>query len=353
MSIQGKVRGVSRILAGTRITVTPSHGQGDVTIGGGGHRILDEGVALTDRADLDFVGAGVTVTDDAPNTKTKVTIPGGGGGAASPDILRAAASADLALTTTAQDVTGATVTLDKAGLWLVVGVFDVDVTATGGGPALGRLNAGGVVQSSDAVLGDPVERASVTQVWKYNAAVNDVAKLQALKSVAGGTITVKATNTSITATFIGGLVPIWEQLWEAFDANTDPVDTLIQSGAYRLFIFFGSHNAASSKAATNAVFTVPVGKKLIVLSYEPSTGVRTDTANRFCKFRNVTDGTDVLAETDFNVGSASFLVWSGDLGNPSKLKEVVAEKQVRLEIRNVDANKRAMGGWVLCREVTA
>lgn len=33
---QGKVRGVSRIIASGGITVAPTHGQGDVTIGGGG-----------------------------------------------------------------------------------------------------------------------------------------------------------------------------------------------------------------------------------------------------------------------------------------------------------------------------
>lgn len=45
-----------------------------------GHTIMDEGVALTARADLDFAGDGVTVTDDAVNDKTIVTIPGGGAG---------------------------------------------------------------------------------------------------------------------------------------------------------------------------------------------------------------------------------------------------------------------------------
>ena len=48
--------------------------------GSGGHTIMDEGSALTARANLDFVGAGVTVTDDAGNNKTIVTIPGGSTG---------------------------------------------------------------------------------------------------------------------------------------------------------------------------------------------------------------------------------------------------------------------------------
>lgn len=44
------------------------------TTGGGGHTIQDEGVPLTQRTNLNFVGAGVTVTDDSANDATKVTI---------------------------------------------------------------------------------------------------------------------------------------------------------------------------------------------------------------------------------------------------------------------------------------
>lgn len=48
--------------------------------GGSAHVIQDEGSPLTDRANLNFVGAGVTATDDAGNNATVVTIPGGAGG---------------------------------------------------------------------------------------------------------------------------------------------------------------------------------------------------------------------------------------------------------------------------------
>lgn len=53
-----------------------------VNISGGGlpHTIQDEGVSETQRANLNFVGAGVTVTDDSVNNATVVTISGGGGG---------------------------------------------------------------------------------------------------------------------------------------------------------------------------------------------------------------------------------------------------------------------------------
>jgi Concanavalin A-like lectin/glucanases superfamily len=51
-------------------------GAGTTGGAGGGHTIADEGIGLTTRNTLDFIGAGVTATDDAANNKTKVTIPG-------------------------------------------------------------------------------------------------------------------------------------------------------------------------------------------------------------------------------------------------------------------------------------
>ena len=45
---------------------------------GSAHVIRDEGTPLTNRAALNFAGAGVTVTDDAGNGATLVTIPSGG-----------------------------------------------------------------------------------------------------------------------------------------------------------------------------------------------------------------------------------------------------------------------------------
>jgi hypothetical protein len=44
--------------------------------GSGGHTIQDEGSALTARTGLNFIGAGVTASDDAANNRTLVVIPG-------------------------------------------------------------------------------------------------------------------------------------------------------------------------------------------------------------------------------------------------------------------------------------
>lgn len=66
------------VVAGDNITITRnSDGTKTIAATGAGHTIKDEGVDLTQRTNLNFVGAGVTVTDDSGNDETTVTIPGG------------------------------------------------------------------------------------------------------------------------------------------------------------------------------------------------------------------------------------------------------------------------------------
>jgi hypothetical protein len=75
---------VTKITAGTNVTIDPAGGTGDVTInatGGGGSDITveNDGTPLATAATtLNFAGAGVTATGTGA-TKT-ITIPGGGGG---------------------------------------------------------------------------------------------------------------------------------------------------------------------------------------------------------------------------------------------------------------------------------
>ena len=59
------------------LTLTGQNIQADLLGGGSGHTIEDEGVPLTARTGLNFIGAGVTATDNAGTDATDVTIPGG------------------------------------------------------------------------------------------------------------------------------------------------------------------------------------------------------------------------------------------------------------------------------------
>lgn len=75
------------LVAGTGMTITVNDAGDTITLastggggGSGGHVIQDEGTPLTARANLNFVGPGVTAADDLANARTTVTIPGGGMG---------------------------------------------------------------------------------------------------------------------------------------------------------------------------------------------------------------------------------------------------------------------------------
>lgn len=92
-SEKGTASGYASLDAGTKIPTVELGGAGadntkflrgdqtwQVPAGGaGGHTIQDEGVPLTARTNLDFVGTGVAATDDAVNDKTIVTITAGAG----------------------------------------------------------------------------------------------------------------------------------------------------------------------------------------------------------------------------------------------------------------------------------
>lgn len=54
---------------------------GGTSSGGSAHTIMDEGSAMPAENNLDFVGAGVTVTDVPGSGSTRVTIPGTSPGA--------------------------------------------------------------------------------------------------------------------------------------------------------------------------------------------------------------------------------------------------------------------------------
>jgi hypothetical protein len=121
-------------------------------------------------------------------------------------------------------------------------------------------------------------------------------------------------------------------------------------------IFYSSQNVAAWKTPTNARYAVPAGKKLLVVAHGGS--LLHDTNFRQARFRNVTDNTNFIEPLSFGAQiSATFSSilagWVGDLANPSKLVEVPAGKTVEVEIWNADTSKRAIGVWVICREVAA
>jgi len=99
----------------TKVSSTDYDAEWQTGGGGGGHTIQDEGTPLTARTNLNFVGATVTVTDDAINDATVVTIVGDGTG----DVVGPASATDNAIArfdgTTGKLIQNSTVTISDSG----------------------------------------------------------------------------------------------------------------------------------------------------------------------------------------------------------------------------------------------
>lgn len=93
--------------------------------GSGGHTIQEEGSSMTTRTNLNFTGAGVTVSDDSANDQTDVVIPGGTADPASETIAGIAelatqtevnAGTDTERIVTPATLAGRTATETRAGI---------------------------------------------------------------------------------------------------------------------------------------------------------------------------------------------------------------------------------------------
>jgi hypothetical protein len=116
------------------------------------------------------------------------------------DSYAGAASGSLTLTTTFQDVAGASVTLVNPGTYFVAASFDFNHTGAGAGDASGRLSVDGTAQAGTITLSEGAVRANVGQNWIVTTTARDVvAKLQAAKTINAGTAVAQATHTTLIA----------------------------------------------------------------------------------------------------------------------------------------------------------
>jgi hypothetical protein len=122
----------------------------------------------------------------------------------------AEASADLTLSTTPTNITGARIQdvyLPRGNSWVeVIGVFDFEETVAGTTVGVGDLVVdGGAVQSRKARFGMSAitDRATVMQKWSIpltsgSDLVPHSYQLQGSKSIAAGTAIIRAASTNIT-----------------------------------------------------------------------------------------------------------------------------------------------------------
>jgi hypothetical protein len=114
------------------------------------------------------------------------------------------ASGTLVLTTSIQDVPGATLTLARAGKYFVQGVFDIRSAAGDAGQTIsGRLTVGATDQATVAVFIPPNSDSSsmANQQWLIQVAAGTVIKLRAIKTGGAGA-SFTAAHTTLTAIWV-------------------------------------------------------------------------------------------------------------------------------------------------------
>lgn len=125
-------------------------------------------------------------------------------------VLSAQATADYTITTTRADITGCTKTFTTrvpSAVAHITGAFDFDAVATGYGALVGYCEIDGIVKNEAAlfIASAAGERFTVNQTWEHTFAASGshTIKLQANKSVAGGTAIARNPHTAFTSILIG------------------------------------------------------------------------------------------------------------------------------------------------------
>ena len=113
---------------------------------------------------------------------------------------RAEASSSLTLTTSEQDIPGASLSLG-AGTYIIIGIIDFQGNHNGA-IAVGYLDIDGNNQPGSVIFwpdGSNYSRATVAQAWRVTLDSTKTAKLQAKKTGAVGAFSALGSHTTITA----------------------------------------------------------------------------------------------------------------------------------------------------------
>lgn len=203
--------------AGITATDDPTNKRTVVTVpSGSGHTIEDEGTVLSSRSKLNFVGAGVTATDDAANDQTVVTIPGssGGSGGGSGAVYRVRAQvADPygpISTGTLTLVTFASAPLNDGLMWSaadptklvckVAGQYDLSANVEWDASNTAGGRAAAILKNGTAVARDDaagVARCNSTST-NVDLAVGDYVQLQVYQT-SGGNLNITASGYPVVA----------------------------------------------------------------------------------------------------------------------------------------------------------
>lgn len=114
--------------------------------------------------------------------------------------LSASSTADLTCSVTPTRIPGVFVTLDKTGLYFILGIVRASTTATAG-LVEGSLVVNGVTQPKQIVSDS--DNGTYSQFWLYQNSGNNVAEIKAIKTINAGVALAVHPDSSILAVFLG------------------------------------------------------------------------------------------------------------------------------------------------------
>jgi len=187
---------INFIGAGVTATDDAGNNRTNVTIPGGGasnyQTIQDEGAALTQRPTFNFIGANVSAVDDALNLRTNITITG----ISSPGVVTVTDKASLVAA--AASTAAGTITLVANTSYLVAGNIDLTQLVGGGSTFNDRILLGvGTSLTGAGARQYTISANNATSCVTFDAAANIVENLQF--SQAGAGVLLDVPNTSGTA----------------------------------------------------------------------------------------------------------------------------------------------------------
>lgn len=136
-------------------------------------------------------------------------------------------------------------------------------------------------------------------------------------------------------------------------SNLTGADTWISRGDYRIGIYYAVTNAGWTQQSTT--YTVPTGKKLVLLRYRMFAGLISDTTNRKARLRNNTDSTNAIDDTwgTYANGYSNQYLYVESGGSAGAFLSVAAGKNVGIGIYSAASSYRSAGMVVIAREVDA
>lgn len=144
-----------------------------------------------------------------------------------------------------------------------------------------------------------------------------------------------------TESFAGTLELIYQ--WYAAN-NADAMDHKIENGPYVALIHHDLDSNSDYSSPSNAIFTVPDGKRAVVLKVEPSRTTAVDAGYRGLRLFDTNGNAEIVRRPD---AQQSYGVPDGGLDTDGKLPEAVAGAVVELQTWNNGAASRIRGGFAV------